>query len=152
MIEPFSPPQFTPRNPDFLEDLEHILKGQHFMKHIGCSLDLVEAGIAEGHIVLKEQHLQQHGFLHGGVSATVCDLVMGFAAWSLIPKGFGVVTADLKTDYHYPGLGTVLHGRGRVVKTGNMLHFCEAELWLDEGPVVVRATSIMCTVQVPLKP
>jgi len=96
--------------------------------------------------------LPQNGLLHGGVSATVCDLVMGFAAWSLIPKGFGVVTADLKTDYHYPGLGTVLHGRGRVVKTGNMLHFCEAELWLDEGPVVVRATSIMCTVQVPLKP
>lgn len=151
MMQAFTPPKFSPANPDFKDDLQHILQGQHFMKHIGFQLDMVEAGIAEGHIDLGTTHLQQHGFLHGGVSATVCDLVMGFAAWSLIPKGYGVVTADLKVDYHYPGLGAKLFGRGRVVKTGNMLHFCEAELWLDEGPVVVRATSIMCTVVKPLK-
>jgi uncharacterized protein (TIGR00369 family) len=152
MIQPFSPPDFSPQNPDFREELEHILKGQYFMKHIGFQLEHVENGKAEGYIVLGEQHLQQHGYLHGGVSATVCDLVMGFAAWSLIPKGYGVVTANLNIDYHYPGLGRKLFGRGRVVKTGNMLHFCEAELWLDEGPVVVRASSIMSTVVKPLNP
>ncbi|MEY3982470.1 MAG: hypothetical protein RL160_27 [Bacteroidota bacterium] len=146
MKPPFTPPVFEPKNPDFREDLQLIMPGQHFMKHIGFELNLVEPGLAEGHIHLGQQHLQQHGYLHGGVSATVCDLVMGFAAWTLVPKGAGVVTADLKTDYHLPGIGTVLYGRGRVVKTGNMLHFCEAELWLDDGPVVVRATSIMCTV------
>jgi hypothetical protein len=34
------------------------------------------------------------------------------------------------------------------MKTGNLLHFCEAELWIDEGPVIARANAIMCTVPI----
>jgi len=150
MNEPFTPPVFTPRNPDFKTDVQKVLNGQHFMRHIGFNLDRLEAGFAEGQVLLNETHLQQHGFLHGGVTATVSDLVTGFAAWSLIEKTQSVVTADLKISYLNPGKGKILFARGRVVKTGNLLHFCEAELWIDEGPVIARANAIMCTVQIPL--
>jgi uncharacterized protein (TIGR00369 family) len=151
MSEPFTPPQFTPQNPDFKADVLAVLKGQHFMRHIDFSLDELEAGYAVGHIDLNLSHLQQHGFLHGGVTATVSDLVTGFAAWSLIGKQESVVTADLKISYLHPGKGKTLYARGRVMKTGNLLHFCEAELWIDEGPVIARANAIMCTVQIPIQ-
>ena len=82
------------------------------------------------------------------MTATVSDLVTGFAAWTLISKQESVVTADLKINYLYPGKGNLLKARGRVMKTGNLLHFCEAELWIDEGPVIARANAIMCTVPI----
>lgn len=148
MNTPFTPPVFEPKNPDFRSDVERVLKGQFFMRHIGFVLDRLEPGYAEGHIVLQEQHRQQHGFLHGGVTATVSDLVTGFAAWTLISKQESVVTADLKINYLYPGKGNLLKARGRVMKTGNLLHFCEAELWIDESPVIARANAIMCTVPI----
>ncbi|WP_236704856.1 PaaI family thioesterase [Hymenobacter sp. AT01-02] len=82
------------------------LQRQHFMHHIGADLTRIEPGRVEATLTLQQQHQQHSGFTHGGLVATMADLVAGFAAVTLVPDGTGVVTAELKTSYLRPGIGS----------------------------------------------
>lgn len=62
--------------------------------------------------------------------ATAADIVMGFAAYSVMPKGEGVVTMDLQVSYMHPGIGDRLEAEGYVVKAGRSVLFCEANVWV----------------------
>lgn len=122
------------------------LTRQHFMHHIGADLTLIEEGRVEAELTLQQQHTQHVGFAHGGLVATMADLVAGFAAVTLVPEGTGVVTAELKTSYLHPGIGQRLRAVGWVLKAGRRLHFCEAEVWCDEL-LIAKATATMAVVE-----
>ncbi len=112
-------------------------------------MELIEPGKTAGTLILKEEHQQQTGFVHGGVTATVADVVAGFAAYTLVPETHHVVTAELNVNYLHPGLGNRLRAQGRVVKSGSMINFCESEVWCDgdEGSLMIaKASAIMVTV------
>lgn len=140
----------TTQNPDFANTIHEKLKGQHFMHHIGAHLTIIEKGYIEAELKMEQHHLQQAGFTHGGVTATLCDLVTGFAAFSLVALGEAVVTADLNVQYFNPGDGERLIAKGWVLKPGNMLHFCEGEVWIDkQGKLtqIAHCTAIMAVVK-----
>ena len=122
------------------------LERQHFMHLIGADL----TSIAPGHITvglpLGQQHQQQRGFAHGGLVATLADLAAGFAAVTLVPDDYGVVTAELKISYLHPGVGQQLKAIGWVLKAGRRLHFCEAEVWCDEL-LIAKASATMAVIE-----
>lgn len=118
------------------------LERQYFMHLIGADLTRIEAGRVEAALTLGQQHQQQRGFAHGGLVATLADLVAGFAAVTLVPEGVGVVTSDLKVSYLHPGVGTSLRAIGWVLKAGRRLHFCEAEVWCDDV-LIAKASATM---------
>ncbi len=141
---------YTTQNPDFVNTIHQKLEGQHFMHHIGANLTVIEKAYIEAELLMEEKHLQQAGFTHGGVTATLCDLVTGFAAFSLVGLGDAVVTADLKVSYLNPGDGERLIAKGWVIKPGNMLHFCEGEVWIDKkGKLtqIAHCTALMAVVK-----
>ena len=92
---------------------------------------------------LKFIRLHLAGFVHGGVTATVSDIVAGFAAFSIVAEGQGVVTVELKVSYLNPGKGHTLKAIGTVIKPGSKLHFCESELWVisDDSEVLIAKSS-----------
>ena len=118
------------------------LERQHFMHLIGANLTRIEPGRIEAELTLGQQHLQQRGFAHGGLVATMADLAAGFAAVTLVPDEVGVVTSDLKVSYLTPGVGTRMKAIGWVLKAGRRLHFCEAEVWCDDV-LVAKASATM---------
>ncbi len=137
---------FVIHNPDYVADIEEKLLRQFFMHLIGFKLTEISPGKVCGELVLEEKHLQQNYFVHGGVMATASDVVMGFSAYTLVPKGHGVVTVDLSVSFLNPGIGSVLYAEGKVVKPGRSIFFCEANIWVEnEGKRVHtnRATSTM---------
>ncbi|MCB0733877.1 MAG: PaaI family thioesterase [Flavobacteriales bacterium] len=117
-------------NPDFEVDIREKLNRQFFMKNMDFDLDTIELGRVTGSLKIAEKHLQQNYFVHGGVMATAADIVMGFAAYSVMPKGEGVVTMDLQVSYMHPGIGDRLEAEGYVVKAGRSVLFCEANVWV----------------------
>lgn len=142
--------KFIIKNPNFEKTIREKLKGQHFMHHIGFDLSRIEAGRIEGEMPLKQIHLQQFGFVHGGLTATLMDIVMGFAAYSLMPSDLGVVTANLSIDYLNPGEGESIKAIGEVEKMGSKLVFCTAKIYcLNKGVEVqiASARSIMAVVK-----
>lgn len=137
--------RFISRNPRYREVILDKIKKQHFMHHIGFSLDRIEAGFVTGQMKNEEHIRQQTGFLHGGATATFADLVMGFAAYSLVSEEEVVVTSDLKISYLNPGVGSIFRAEGQVIKNGKKLIFCEAEIYADHF-LIAKASATMAVV------
>ena len=136
-------------NPDFKALVEKYLDRQHFMKHIGFTLDVIEVSRTEGWLTLEKKHQQQKGFAHGGLIATLADITAGFAAYTLVPADHNVVTGEIKVSYFSPGIGQKLHAKGWVIKQGRKINFCEAEVWSiddDQRTLIAKATTSMVTV------
>ena len=134
-------------DPDNLEArIRRKLTRQHFMHLVGADLTVITPGRVEAELVMGQQHQQQRGFAHGGLVATLADLVAGFAAVTLLPDDFGLVTADLRISYLHPGVGQQLRAVGWVLKAGRRLHFCEAEVWCD-GLLIAKASATMAVVE-----
>ncbi|GAB2947615.1 hypothetical protein GCM10027048_10730 [Hymenobacter coalescens] len=143
----------TTTDDDLTVRIRRKLQRQHFMHLIGADLTTIEPGRVQAELALEQQHQQQRGFAHGGLVATLCDLVAGFAAVTLIPDDHGMVTSDLKISYLYPGLGDRLVATGWVLKPGRRLHFCEAEVRAfggqnpAEGLLIAKASATMAVVE-----
>ena len=132
--------------PDLEARIRRKLERQHFMHLIGADLTVISPGRVEAELALGQQHLQQRGFAHGGLTATLADLVAGFAAVTLIPDDWGLVTSDLKISYLHPGVGRRMRAVGWVLKPGRRLHFCEAEVWCDEV-LIAKASATMAVLE-----
>lgn len=143
----------TPAEPDFVKMVEEKIEGNHFMHYVGYKITNIGAGSIEAELELQPHHRQQMGFMHGGVTATLADVVSGFAAFTLVKRGQGVVTVDLKISYLNPGAWDKVYAKGYVIKTGRMLHFCEAELWMikedGERIDIAKSSAVMATVELP---
>lgn len=122
--------KFKAAEADFVEMVQEKIGGNHFSQYIGINIHHIAEGEIEATLNLQDYHLQQMGFVHGGVTATFADVVSGFAAYTLVKRGQGVVTADLRISYLNPGVGSKLFAKGYVIKAGSRMHFCEAELWM----------------------
>ena len=136
----------TPAISDLEARIRRKLTRQHFMHLLGADLTLITPGRVEAELVLAQAHEQQRGFVHGGVTATLADLVAGFAAVTLLPDDHGLVTADLRVSYLHPGQGQRLRAVGWVLKAGRRLHFCEAEVWCDDL-LIAKASATMAVVE-----
>lgn len=146
-------PEYSVLNPHFEADIRERLRRQFFMKLIGFDLTDIQPGLVRGELEVGEKHMQQNYFVHGGVMATCADIVMGFAAYSLLPPGFGVVTVDLQVSYLHPGIGERLRAEGKVTKAGRNVSFCEGSIFmLNKGNWVRtnRATATMYRVDAHL--
>ena len=139
---------FTPQETDFVQMVREKIGGNHFTNFIGFTIHTIEAGYIEGSLELQQHHLQQMEFVHGGVTATVSDIVAGFAAFTLVKKGQGVVTVEMKVSYFNPGKGSKLTAKGQVVKAGSRLHFCESELWVENNGLLTMIAKASATMAI----
>lgn len=133
--------------------IQSRLETNHFISHMGLELSHLGKGEAHIDVNVKTHHLQQNGFTHGGVIATMCDVATGIAAYTVVPEGKNVVTADLKISYLNPSTAALVRAAGTVKKSGNLLYFCEAEVFdiLDGTErLIATATAIMVAVDIPL--
>jgi len=140
------PTQNSDSTLDLTTRIRQKLTTQRFMHLIGADLTTIEPGRVEAELALEQQHQQHRGFAHGGLVATMADLVAGFAAVTLVPDNYGVVTADLRISYLHPGVGKKLRAIGWVLKAGRRLHFCEAEVWCDDK-MIAKASATMAVVE-----
>lgn len=133
-------------NPNFKARIQKHLEKQEFMHHMGFNLDVIEEGRTEGSMKLEQIHNQQTGLVHGGVIATVADIVAGFAAYTLVGPDEGVVTGELKISYLRAAKGDTLYAKGWVIKQGRKINFCEAEVYVLNGKeekLIAKATTSM---------
>lgn len=82
---------------------------------------------------VKPKLLNLAGVLHGGVSATLADAVVGIAT-SRHYKGRPITTVEMKINYFRPvPLGSTVYARARLLRTGSTLSVGEVELRDGEG-------------------
>ncbi|MEW5764061.1 MAG: PaaI family thioesterase [Acidobacteriota bacterium] len=132
-----------------VEELKRIFGSAPFISDLG--IEAVSAGEGEcaARLVLQPRHLQQDGFVHAGVQATLADHTAGGAAATLSPPGHIVLTAEFKIHLLRPARGRVLECVAKVLKPGRMLTVVESEVWChsDSGRVLVsKAMATLATV------
>ncbi len=100
---------------------------QGMMAHIGAAVAEVRPGFCEIHMAHRPELLQQHGLFHGGATASILDTAGGYAAFSLMEPGDGILTVDFTINLTAPADGEKLIARGEVVKPGRTLSVTRAE-------------------------
>jgi uncharacterized protein (TIGR00369 family) len=94
---------------------------QDFMRTLGAELVSVAPGAVEIRLAIMSGLLQQHGFAHAGVVASIADSACGYAALSMMEPGGDVVSVEFKLNLMSPAVGEQLLARGRVVRAGKRL-------------------------------
>jgi acyl-coenzyme A thioesterase PaaI-like protein len=78
---------FTPQDPAFESRVRASFERQKFMATIGARLARVAPGEVDIELAVRDDLVQQHGFVHAGVLASAADSACGYAALSLMPPG-----------------------------------------------------------------
>jgi len=138
---------FEPKKPHFEQEVRNSFAAQALMSTIGARLERVAAGEIEISVPYRVDLTQQHGFLHAGVVAAALDSACGYAAFSLMPEGVGVLSIEFKTNLLAPARGDELIARGRVVRAGRTVTVCQADAFMieagDEKPVATMLATMM---------
>ena len=86
------------------------------MSTIGAKLTHVAPGEIDIWLPYDRTLTQQHGFMHGGIVATIADSACGYAAYSLMPAGQAVLSIEFKINLLAPAQGQAFVARGRVMR------------------------------------
>jgi uncharacterized protein (TIGR00369 family) len=141
------------RNPHFEQAVRDSFAAQQLMATIGARLTRVAAGEIEIRVPFRPDLTQQHGFLHAGVVTSALDSACGYAAFTLMPEGVGVLTVEFKTNLLAPARGEELIARARVVRAGRMITVCQGEAaMLAEGAENSVATMLATIMTVRDRP
>jgi uncharacterized protein (TIGR00369 family) len=111
------------------EEVERIFRNAPFIAELGLRLESVGAGTCTSVLPLEPRHLQQEGFVHAGVQATVADHTAGGAAASLLRGGQHILSAGFQIHLLRAAKGERLVCRARVLKAGSKLSVVESEVF-----------------------
>ena len=120
-------------DPNFAERTRASFARQAIMQLLGAEMREVEAGRVLIALPFKPELTQQHGFFHGGATATIADSAGGYAGFTLFGPGESVLTVEFKLNLIAPADGDCLYAEGRVKKPGRTLTVCELEVWAERN-------------------
>lgn len=137
-----------PQNPEWRAEVERVFYQAPFIQSLGAEILEISPGHCCSRILLDQHHLQQDGYVHAGVQATLADHTAGTAAATLLPEGSIVLTAEFKINLLRAAQGTALVAEARVLKPGRMLTVAEAEVFSEgeQRQLVAKATVTLANV------
>ncbi|RMF40617.1 MAG: PaaI family thioesterase [Alphaproteobacteria bacterium] len=124
---------FEPKDPEYAERVRESLARQAALETLGIVLERLEPGAVDLIFPIEPGVTQQHGFVHAGVISTALDTACGYAALSLMAEGLEVLTVEFKVSFLAPARGDRIEARGRVIRPGRRLTFCEGAAYALEG-------------------
>src|SRR5450432_584225 len=123
------PIKFQPSDPNYAGRIHESFGRQGLMQHLGAQLFKVEPGGIEIRASYRPELTQQHGYFHAGVSGAIADSACGYAAYTLMPADFSVLTVEYKINLLAPADGEELIARARVIRSGKTLKICMADVY-----------------------
>lgn len=99
-----------------LASAQKTLDAQPFSRLVQARITEFGHGAATLEIDIREELLQQHGFVHGGVLSYAADNTLTFAAATAL--GPAIVTGGFSIQYLRPAVGRTLRARAEVVQAG----------------------------------
>ncbi len=132
------------------EELRRIFHSAPFVADLGIEAVSLTPGECSATLTLAPRHLQQHGYVHAGVQATLADHCCGAAAWSLAGPGKSVLSIEFKINMLRPARGERLLCRARVLKAGRQVSVVEADVHClagGEERLVSKMTATMAVVE-----
>ncbi len=132
---------FQPKDPQYEARVRESFSRQKVMSELGATLTQTRPGSVEITLPYQERLTQHHGFIHGGIVATVLDSACGYAALSLMPADASVLTVEFKINLLAPAVGDTLVAKGEVLRPGRTITVCKGAVTAirAEGAELVAA-------------
>jgi len=109
---------------------------------INAALGIRAEDLPDGRVRLSlevgEQHKNEVGLVHGGLTTLLLDGAMGRAVGRTLEPGQGCATVQLSVQFLAPAEGR-LTAVSRTVRRGRTTAFMEGECTREDGTVVARA-------------
>jgi uncharacterized protein (TIGR00369 family) len=150
MSEAGGPPTVPTENR--IDEVDRVFRAAPFIQQLGARLVRVSGGACESVLSLEQAHLQQDGYVHAGVQATLADHTAGAAAASLANEGQYVLTAEFKISLLRAARGDRLRCVARVLKPGSRLMFAESEVYCERGETAALVAKATVTLAVLPRP
>ncbi len=132
---------FEPKDAGYAQRVRDSFALQGAMGTLGATLGAVAPGRVEILLDWAPGLTQQHGFLHAGMVATALDSACGYAGFTLMPEGAGVLTIEFKINLLAPAKGQRFRMVGQVVKPGRTITVTEGRAYaIDHGREKLIAT------------
>lgn len=135
-----------PKNPQFAQAVYDSFGAQRLMGTLGARITRVAAGEVEIRVPFRSDLTQQHGFLHAGVLSSALDSACGYAAFTLMPAGVGVLTIEFKINLLAPARGEELIARARVVRGGRTITVCQGEATMLSSGAEISVATMLATI------
>jgi uncharacterized protein (TIGR00369 family) len=129
-----------------IDELRRIFGAAPFIADLGIELISAEDGTCVTHLDLLPRHLQQDGFVHAGVQATMADHTAGAAAATVAQPGHMVLTTEFKINLLRPARGQHLECIANVLKPGRMLSVVESEVYCHSESKRVLVSKSIATI------
>jgi uncharacterized protein (TIGR00369 family) len=140
-------------NQERIDELKRVFGAAPFIADLGIKAISAADGTCITHLDLQPRHLQQDGFVHAGVQATIADHTAGGAAATLAQPGYIVLTTEFKIHLLRPARGQKLECVATVLKPGRMLTIVEAEVYChSESGRALVSKAIATLANVPGNP
>lgn len=115
--------------PAIADRIRKSFAAQSLMETFGATLARIGEGAVDIHAPILPGSRQQHGFAHAGLTFAIGDSAAGYAALSVLPEGYEVLTTEMKVNLLAPGQGELLIARGKVIKPGRRLVIVQADVF-----------------------
>lgn len=132
-------------------EIARLFDASPFIADLGLRLEEVGAGQCRTSLLVRQRHLQQDGYVHAGVQATMADHTAGAAAATLVAPGQIVLTAEFKINLLRAAKGSELTCVAKVLKPGKTLTVVESEVFCGaqaQAQLVAKATVTLAIVGV----
>ena len=120
------------------DQVRSIFDKANFLQHLGIQLTAIGDGSCETALTIEDRHLQQHGFVHAGVIATMADHTAGGAARAASGE-HDVITIEFKINFLRPASALRLICYGKVLRAGKSVIVADAEVFAlnDSEPKLI---------------
>ncbi len=110
-----------PKSLDYAETVAGIFNRAAYIGDLGIRLAGMGPGWCESVLAVLPRHMQQDGYVHAGVQATIADHTAGGAVGTLAAEGDLVLSVEFKINFLRPAVGDSLRCRGTVLRQGKTL-------------------------------
>lgn len=134
-----------------IDKVKEIFSKANFINDLGIEINKIEVGYCETILSIKEKHLQQDGFVHAGVLATIADHTAGGAAASMIKDTQTILSIEFKINMLRPAIGEELICKAKVIKNGKTISIVDSEVFsikAKEEKMVSKAIVTLAVVNV----
>jgi len=118
-----------------LDYTKELWKLSAFIKLLGLTIEELKDGYCRSRLEIKDDFLNKHKMVHGGVIYSIADISMGVTVYSTLKTGEEASTIEIKINYLKPAHTKKLDCEAKIIQRGKNIAVLEAEIKADEALV-----------------